>query len=72
MVNINEILDSIKPRLRDFPQETRIRELFDRTNTAYQTDRTQGIKRELAADWTKLKAKFDIATQKVKKETGLF
>jgi len=58
--------------MRDFPQETRIRELFDRTNTAYQTDRTQGIKRELASDWTKLKAKFDTAIQKVKKETGLF
>ncbi len=72
MVNIDDVLNSIKPRMRDFPQETRIRELFDRTNTAYQTDRTQGIKRELASDWTKLKAKFDTAIQKVKKETGLF
>jgi hypothetical protein len=72
VINIDAVLDSIKPRIRDFSQETRIRELFDRTNTAYQTDRTQGIKRELASDWTKLKAKFDAAIQKVKKETGLF
>ncbi len=72
LVNINEILNSIRPRLRDFPQETRIRELYDRTYAAYQTDRMQGIKSELASDWTKLKAKFDTAIQEVKKETGLF
>ena len=72
MVNIDAVLDSIKPRMRDFSQETRIRELFDRTKAAYETDRTQGIKRELASDWTKLKAKFDTAIQQVKKETGLF
>jgi hypothetical protein len=58
--------------MRDFPQETRIRELYDRTSAAYQTDRTQGIKMELASDWTKLKAKFDATIQKVKRETGLF
>jgi hypothetical protein len=72
VVDINAVLDSIKPRMRDFPQETRIRDLFDRTKAAYQTDRTQGIKRELTSDWTKLKARFDTAIQQVKKETGLF
>jgi hypothetical protein len=72
MITFNDILDSIKPRLRDFSQETRLRALYDRTCTAYETDRTQGIKRELASDWTKLKTKFDTAIQEVKKETGLF
>ena len=72
MVKFSDILDSIEPRMRDFDQETRIRELYDRTCSAYQTDRAQGIKRELASDWTKLKTKFDTAIQKVKKETGLF
>ena len=72
MANINDVLDSIKSRLRDFPQETRIRELYDRTYAAYQTDRTRGIKTELESDWNKLKNKFDATIQKVKKETGLF
>jgi hypothetical protein len=72
LVNINEILDSIKPRMRDFPQETRIRELYDRASSAYQTDRIRGIKTALESDWNKLKTKFDAAIQKVKKETGLF
>jgi hypothetical protein len=72
VVNINDVLDSIRTRLRDFPQETRIREIYDRTFAAYQTDRAQGTKRELASDWTKLKGKFDAAIQQVKKETGLF
>ena len=72
MININEILDSIKPRMRDFPQETRIRDLYDRTYAAYQTDGTRGIESELEADWRKLKTKFDAAIDKVKRETGLF
>jgi hypothetical protein len=58
--------------MRDFSQEARIRDLFDRTKAAYQTDRTQGVRRELTSDWTALKAKFDAAIQQVKKETGLF
>lgn len=72
MIDINNILDSIKPRMRDFQQETRIRELYSRTNAAYQTDRVRGIKSELESDWNKLKTKFDATVEKVKKETGLF
>jgi hypothetical protein len=72
VLQFNDILDSIKLRLRDFPQETRIRELYDRTSTAYNTDRIQGIKKELDMDWSKLKARFDSAMQNVKQETGLF
>ena len=72
MVDINDILNSIKPRMRDCPQETRIRELYDRTYAAYQTDRMRGIKTELESDWNKLKTKFDSAIERVKKDTGLF
>jgi hypothetical protein len=72
VIDINNILNSIKPRIRDFPQEERIRELYDRAYGAYQTDRTRGIKTELESDWNKLKTKFEAAIEKVKKETGLF
>jgi hypothetical protein len=72
VIDINDILSSIKLRTRDFPQEKRIRELYDRTYAAYQTDRTRGIETELESDWNKLKTKFDAAIEKVKKETGLF
>jgi hypothetical protein len=72
VIDINDILNSIKPRMRDSLQETRIRELYDRTYAAYQTDRMRGIKTELESDWNKLKTKFDSAIEKVKRETGLF
>jgi hypothetical protein len=72
VVKTDDVLDSIRTGIRDFPQETRIRELYDRTYAAYQNDRTEGINRELESDWTKLKTKFDAAIGKVKKETGLF
>lgn len=72
MLDINNILDSVKRRIRDFPQEERIRDLYERATVAYQTDRAQGINRELESDWTRLKAKFDTAIEEVKKDTGLF
>ena len=72
MIEFSDILDSIEPQMRDFDQETRIRELYDRTCSAYQTDRAHGIKKVLSSDWSNLKTRFDTAIQKVKKETGLF
>jgi hypothetical protein len=72
VVNINDVVESIKLQLRDFPQETRIRQLYDRASAAYQTDRTRGIKTALESDWNKLKTNFEAAAQKVKEETGLF
>jgi len=72
VVNANEILDSIRPQLRDHSQETRIRDLYERTHTAYETDGRQGIKRELEAGWVDLQKKFDAAIEAVKKDTGLF
>jgi len=71
VVKINDILDSIKLRMRDFPQETRIRELYDRTYAAYRTDGTHGIKMQLDSDWSRLKTKFDTAIETVKRETGI-
>jgi len=71
MVNANEIIDSIKLQLRDYPQETRIRELYERTRTAYQTEGKQGIRKELELDRSKLQTRFDEAIQKVKQDTGL-
>ena len=72
MVSIDDVIASIKPRIRDEAQEMKIRDLYKRTHTAFQTDRTHGIKRELDSDWQQLKAKFDKAIEAVKKDTGLF
>jgi hypothetical protein len=72
MVRIDDVIASIKPRIRDEAQETKIRDLYKRTHSAFQTDRTLGIKRALDSDWQQLKVKFDKAMGKVKKDTGLF
>jgi hypothetical protein len=72
LLQTDNIIDSIKLRLHDFSQETRIRELYERTYKAYQADRTRGIKTALDADWRALKTKFDAAIEAVKKETGIF
>ncbi len=72
MITPDDVLKSIKPRIRDSAQEARIRRLYDRTSTAFDKDRIQGIEKELESDWAQLKANFDRAIAKVKKDTGLF
>ena len=66
------ILSSIKPRIRDTQQETRIRALYDRMRAAYQTKGAPAMKVEIDADWRSLKTKFNTSFEKVKKETGLY
>lgn len=72
MVNIADLISSIKPQIRDATQEARIRQLYDRAYAAYQKDRAQGIKRELESDWANLRTKFNLSLEEVKKKTGLF
>jgi hypothetical protein len=43
VINFDGILQSIKPHVRDLPQETRMRQLYERTYAGYQTEGTQGI-----------------------------
>jgi hypothetical protein len=72
MVDVSAILNSIKPRIRDLHQETRIRELYDRLRAAYQKDGAPGMTGELEGDWRSLRTKFNMSLEKVKKETGLY
>jgi len=72
VITSDDVLKSIKSRIRDAAQEAKIRGLYDRSHAAFEKDRMQGIKNELASDWTQLKAKFDKAIEQVKKDTGLF
>lgn len=72
MVTIDEILQSVRSRIRSPEQEVRIHALYQRAHAAFETDRSQGIKQALQSDWALLKTKFDRAIQQVKKETGLF
>ncbi len=71
-MDINDILNSIRTELRDESQETRIRSLYGRTHAAFLTDGPKGIERELESDWKQLKAKFDKAVERLKKDTGLY
>jgi hypothetical protein len=72
VVTIDDILQSVRSRIRTPEQEVRIRALYERAHAAFEKDRTQGIKQELQSDWALLKSKFDKAIQQVKKETGFF
>ncbi len=67
----DEVVQAIKPRIRDAAQEERLRKLYERVTTAFQQARSQGVKAELEADWQKIKADFDSAVATVKKDTGL-
>jgi hypothetical protein len=70
-MNIDRILSGIKQRVRDFHQETRIRELYSRAFGAYEVDGSRGVKAELESDLNKLRVSFEEATKGVEKETGL-
>ena len=72
MVDVEEILASIKPKVRNPEQEARIRQLYDRAHAAYESDRTRGVTQVFEADWRSIKTKFDTCLEKVKKETGLY
>jgi hypothetical protein len=72
VVTVDEILQSVRSRIRGPEQEARIRALYERAHAAFEKDRSQGIKQALQADWTLLKTTFDKAIQQVKKDTGLF
>ena len=72
MVTIDDILQSVRSRIRNPEHEARIRALYKRAQAAFEKDRSQGIKQELQSDWGLLKSKFEKTMQLVKKETGLF
>jgi hypothetical protein len=72
VITAEEIIQSVRSRIRSPEQEIRIRALYERAHAAFEKDRTQGIKQELQSDWALLKSRFDKAIQQVKKETGLF
>ena len=72
MITADDIIQSVRSRIRTPEQEIRIRALYERAHVAFEKDRTLGIKQELQSDWALLKSKFDKAIQQVKKETGLF
>ncbi len=71
MVTSDNVLNRIKSKLSTPEQESRIRALYDRTQSAYEKNRSQGISSELQADWNQLKARFPKALAELKKETGL-
>lgn len=72
MITADAVIDSVKSRIRDRTQEDRIRQLHDRSKSAYERDRAQGVTNELRADWNTARSKFMGALAKVKTETGLF
>ena len=49
-MNIDKILSGIKQRVRDFHQETRIRELYSCVFGANEVDGSRGVKAELVSD----------------------
>ena len=68
MVTADDVLKSVT--LRDAVQQTRIRDLFTRADAGYQNGGVAGIKNVLEADCNRLKARFDEAIKKVKKDAG--
>ena len=72
MVTADDVLKAVSSKLRDPAQESRIRALYTRAHSGYETNGAPGIKGELETDWKSLDARFETAMNKVKKDTGLF
>ena len=71
MVSSDDVMKGISSKIRDASQETRIRALYDRTRGAYDKNTATGIKTELDHDFAGLRRKFNLALEKVRKETGV-
>jgi len=70
MVTANDVLKAIFPKVRDSAQESRIRALYARAHSGYETNGASGIKSELETDYNSLNTRFETAMNKVKKDTG--
>lgn len=71
MISIDEVLAAIKDRIKDADQEARIRELYAKTQTAFQAGRAQAVEAALRSDRAKLRREFDRAMEVVNSDTGL-
>lgn len=71
-MDIDALLASIHPRVRDSEQQERIRHLAERVSKAFLVARGKGVQAELTTDWVNLKSEFDKAFKAVQKETGLY
>lgn len=71
MVTTDDVLKPIRSKISTQDQEGRIRAVYDHARTAYEKDGTPGINSVLQADWKQLRTRFQMAMDKVKKETGL-
>jgi hypothetical protein len=71
VVTPDDVLKAISSKVRDSAQESRIRALYTRAHSGYETNGAAGIKGALETDWNATKARFDAAMSKVKKDAGL-
>ena len=71
LVSADEIIEVVKPHLRDDEQATRIRDLFGRFEAAYEKSGAQGIKASTDSDRGTLQSKLESAIAGVKRDAGL-
>lgn len=71
-ITVDSLIASMKASIRDEAQEKRIRQLYERSQSAFQSARKQGVKQVIDSDWNSVKTKFTTAMSAVKKDTGLF
>jgi len=71
VVTPDDVLKAVASKLRDPAQQTRIRTLYTRAHSGYENNGAAGIKGALETDWNAIKARFDAAMSKVKKDAGL-
>jgi hypothetical protein len=71
-MDVNAIINAIDSQLQDQAQRERIKDLAERIQKAFSSQRSKGIESELNKDWEQFEGEFDSKLDQVKKLTGLY